>query len=103
MDVFRERIDFEVENTVPSSQPFAVKVQEMIDQKGAFFVLPEEREVNGRGGRVEIECAHFCLLWSLSVSSLQKISLFITQFLVCSSCEPYGAHFLKQNLHAFLT
>jgi hypothetical protein len=45
MDVFRERIDFEVENTVPTSQPFAMKVQEMINHKGAFFVVPEEREV----------------------------------------------------------
>ena len=45
MDVFRERIDFEVENTVPTSLPFAAKVQQMVDHKAAFFVLPDEREV----------------------------------------------------------
>ena len=45
MDTFRERIDFEVENTVPVAKAFSAKVAEMIEKNSTLIATQAERDV----------------------------------------------------------
>ena len=44
VDVFRDRVDYAVENAVPEPKPFLVKLQTMINEHRDFLVRPEEQE-----------------------------------------------------------
>ena len=44
VDVFRDRVDYAVENAVPEPKPFLTKLQGMINEHREFLTRPEEQE-----------------------------------------------------------